>query len=157
MRAGLTACLLAGSAGLAVIHPNEARADTSTCPGFAILGSRGSGQDIADTNGFAKEVGSFVSDFESMVPAGVRVFEWANPYPAVKVAGIDGLPNAASAALGWGAYQNSVTDGQGKLRNEINAIRTDPVCGSATKIILAGYSQGAQVTGNVYQTLTDTE
>ncbi len=77
--------------------------------------------------------------------------EWPNPYPAVPVAGAAGVPNSVSASLGWGAYTNSVQVGQVALTNEIDSIESS--CGSSTTIILAGYSQGAQVTGNAYQAL----
>jgi Cutinase len=50
-----------------------------------------------------------------------------------------------------GHLHQFVQAGQDALTNEINSIES--ACGSSTTIILAGYSQGAQVTGNVYQAL----
>jgi hypothetical protein len=88
---------------------------------------------------------------------------WANPYSAVGVFSWDWrqIANGAGAitklsGLGLGAYHDSVVQGEGLLSAKLHSlIRT---CGGKTAIVLAGYSQGAQVTADVFQRdLSDAE
>jgi Cutinase len=52
-----------------------------------------------------------------------------------------------------GAYHDSVVDGKKWLAQEVATIANDPNCPN-NKIFLVGYSQGAQVTGDVYQAIS---
>lgn len=146
LAAGVT-CLVSGVA--------RAADSDSDCAQFAILASRGSGQDFDNVDEIDQEpLESFVNTFDSYLPQGAEdpLFTWNNPYPAVDVAPPH-FVNAISAGLNWGPYENSVAQGQTNLLDEIDAIVAD--CGSSTDIILAGFSQGAQVAANVYQALPD--
>ncbi|WP_405779827.1 cutinase family protein [Streptomyces sp. NBC_00859] len=128
------------------------------CESYAILGSRGSGQlfDDPEFHGYGEQVSAFLNSFISAKGLSeANTLQWANPYPAIAVAGASGVPNSVSASLGWGTYTNSVQMGQIALTNEIDSIES--ACGSSTTIILAGYSQGAQVTANAYQALTSAQ
>ncbi|MEV6445471.1 fibronectin type III domain-containing protein [Amycolatopsis sp. NPDC051716] len=82
--------------------------------------------------------------------------ETAEQYPAVAVFGgwekiVNGL--GAGLAIGsgpFGGYLRSVAKGEANLRAKIKSV-TDNCAG--TQLVLSGYSQGAQVTGNVYRSL----
>jgi hypothetical protein len=94
-----------------------------------------------------------VQSFESLY--GTNLILWANPYPAVPVAPLDGgALNAISATLGWGSYTDSINQGVENLNAEINEVTA--ACPN-TQIILAGFSQGAQVVGNVYESLDSSQ
>jgi fibronectin type 3 domain-containing protein len=144
---------------------------SAACPDFYLLGTRGSGQATADqdpkTNGLGPEVAQFRDAFTAERPAGTTFDFWANPYPGVPV-----VPNAPNNADGWffswvlnlvgaasgrdiGRYHESVEDGVTQLVAKVRDVIA--TCRDTTHILLAGYSQGAQVTGNAYQTLTDVE
>ncbi|MFI6588335.1 cutinase family protein [Embleya sp. NPDC050493] len=149
----LTGALILLLSGLTSLQMPMARAATTDCAPFAILGSRGSGQLLTDQNGFGQPVYSFIQSFKSKLPASVAnaTTTWANPYDAVSVDGVGSAVNAASASLGRGPYVDSVQRGESYLRSKIKAIRDE--CAGVTKIILAGFSQGGQASGNVYQSL----
>jgi hypothetical protein len=137
-------------AGVARPWAPAARAATAACPSFTILGTRASGQST-DPNvydGIGVQADAFVQSFiglEGLTSGQYTI--WSNPYPAVPINGIDGVPNMISAVLGWGAYTNSVQRGQDLLTAEINSVEQS--CGTTTKIILVGFSQAAQLVGNV--------
>lgn len=67
-------------------------------------------------------------------------------YPAVGVLNVDGL--LAAERVG-GKYHNSVVAGKRELRRLINANIDE--CRGSTKLIISGYSQGAQVAADVFQ------
>ncbi|GAA1950115.1 hypothetical protein GCM10009838_01520 [Catenulispora subtropica] len=126
------------------------------CPTFKVLASRGSGEDA----GPGKPVGAFIADLQktAAASAGTVAPPWYNPYPAVPVdpSGWKGLLvdyESFVVPLGLPIYQASVARGQQLLRNQIAAELSGP-CGGSTRLILAGYSQGAETTGNVYQGLS---
>ncbi|MFJ8957855.1 cutinase family protein [Lentzea sp. NPDC102401] len=142
--------------GLLPLLSSAASADPD-CPDVLVLGSRGSGEDAAGYDGLGKPVEAFWREFRPLVPAGKTVKVWPNPYRAVAVMGpfawVNGLLTGASNG-NWFLYKNSVRDGVTKLRQEI----TDRVaaCGTRTQLVLAGYSQGGQVTAEVYENLPAT-
>jgi hypothetical protein len=120
----------------------------SGCPAYGVVDSRGSGEPEGKLSPPAAAVLTAVRRHHP----GVRIAGFWNPYPA------DGLTddprewlNALGAGLHagpLGAYHGSVVDGEQYLRDFIpRELRT---C-SAIKLILVGYSQGAQVTGDVFQ------
>ncbi|QMU67589.1 cutinase family protein [Streptacidiphilus sp. P02-A3a] len=154
LRILLSGTLVLFLAGYASWQAPKAHAVTSGCAPYAILASRGSGQlmDDSSTNGFGQPVFSFIESFLAELPAGTAAATttWNNPYLAVPVSWPH-LLNAASAALNSSFYSNSVNGGQNKLTAAITNITA--TCAGSTKIILVGYSQGAQVTANVYQAL----
>jgi Cutinase/PKD domain len=143
-----------------------------TCPDddYYLIGSRGSGQTspASDTtnNGLGAEINEFQQDFSSAIESTGATFGFiANPYPAVAVSPslppdswmwIFNIPNAVSAATGLpvGLYPGSVNTGVSWLVSTIQGLITN--CPDV-KILLAGYSQGAQVTGDAYQQLTSAQ
>ena len=87
-----------------------------------------------------------------------------NPYPAAKIFGwfpsnilnnLNGL-GAFMHSDDIGAYHASVREGEKDLAAIIKSQVTGG-CANQTKIVLLGYSQGAQVTGNVFQGLSKSE
>jgi hypothetical protein len=131
--------------------PVTASADAD-CPDILVLGSRGSGESAEGNEGVGATVVPFWHEFEQRVPADLSVELWHNPYRATAVAGpIAGL----TGLLAWlsrgelGRYRLSVGDGRKKLTAELT---TRAQCGN-TRFVLTGYSQGAQVSADVYATL----
>jgi RHS repeat-associated protein len=118
-------------------------------PHYVLIGSRGSG----DPLGFSTPDGIFDDDVKKQLAdaglAGLVTDEY-NPYPAVSI-GDPRVPLGAWLHDG-GKYDQSVAKGEALLRSMIGDVeREDPTA----KIILVGYSQGAEVTANVYQSLAD--
>jgi cutinase len=141
-----------------------ARPGGAGCVDDFLIGSRGSGQfppggDQYD--GLGPEVFQFSQRFAAdMTRAGHSYRYLANPYPAVAVSpggNSDGwIFNLAGVITGLpiGKYDSSVAAGVSGLTAEVRSvIATCP----DTRIMLAGYSQGAQVTGDAYQQLTEAE
>jgi hypothetical protein len=159
----IIAALLAAFTGILPGTTPVAKADTVTCTPYEILGARGSGQlpqpgsTATDTfAGFGQQAYAFATTFVSLAGLSSSDYSlWSVPYPAVPVAGIDGIPNAVTATLSWQVYSQAVQIGQTLLTDQINLIEQD--CSSQTKIILVGFSQGAQVVGNVDISLTSAQ
>jgi hypothetical protein len=121
---------------------------TSGCPALGVADTRGSGEPQGKLSPPAAAVLATLRARHR----GKRVAAFWNPYPAV---GLTDGPREWLNVLGaglhvgpLGAYHGSVVDGERWLRDFIpRELRT---C-RAIKLILVGYSQGAQVTGDVYQ------
>jgi len=140
------------------IEPYTVRVATEnpSCPHVLLLASRGSGDRQSQDQGIGRPELGLQNALAKRIPGLVT---WANPYPARGVfdwpwKGIGSIVNGAGAVtklsgLGVGAYHDSVVDGSKLLAAKLYA--TIGNCGSSTKIILAGYSQGAQVTADVFQ------
>jgi fibronectin type 3 domain-containing protein len=137
----------------------------STCYSYYLIGSRGSGQGPAGTDQY-DGLGPDVYQFSERLSADISTtgasygYE-ANTYPAVSIgpagSNTDGWfwnLTGVGTALPIGEYQNSVNTGVSWLTNQISLLISS--C-PTTKILLAGFSQGAQVTGNAYQALTSTQ
>jgi hypothetical protein len=151
----------------------------SNCPLFVVIGSRGSGSrpGASDWGGGLGLPGQrFAQTFASLVGArNVRVeynrYEAVGILPTLKqillalsigpagaVAEVEAIRNALNGlgALARikpiGAYHGSVIDGEKLLRQKVGEEISS--CSSAgTRLLLVGYSQGAQVTGDVYAAL----
>ncbi|MCW6006450.1 fibronectin type III domain-containing protein [Micromonospora sp. CPCC 205371] len=135
------------------------------CPNYLLLGSRGSGQAPPGTegdlnDGLGQEVAQFRNEFQALLPAGRTFGVKANTYKAVAVSGKSQynkewwLWNLFTAR--WAIpspYHMSVAEGMGWLAAEVDEA-INLCASSGTRILLAGYSQGAQVTGNAYQALS---
>jgi Cutinase len=128
------------------------------CPKYAIYDTRGSGEAYGKLSKPGKE---FIKGFKARLNSlhgGGSVSEISNPYPAVGVFSWRHFSqdlNGLGAFLGVGkigAYKDSEAEGEKDLRSYI-AQEVKSACGDKSKIILLGYSQGAQATGNVYQHL----
>jgi len=150
-----------GSSGGGSSPPNGEGSPTpspagSSCPAYTAIDSRGSGETAYVHGQRVVEVSPpaayFTSEFRHRHPSSSLVLV-SNPYPAVgfSLTDIRKLLNFIGAGLGigpLGAYHASVVDGEKWLRREIaSEIGACP----GTKLLLVGYSQGAQVTGDVYQ------
>ena len=130
------------------------------CPAAAVLASRGSGDTPGKDKGLGAPGLAFFTVLDQLDPG---VQPWANPYNAVSIFSLDPrkLINGAGAltqtsGLHVGAYHDSVVDGEKRLTAKIAA--TVAACQAKTKIVLVGYSQGAQVTADVFErSLSDSE
>ncbi len=130
----------------------------SSCPSYVVIDSRGSGENKAVHGHIVPEVSPpgayFASEFRHLHPS-ATFSVISNPYPAVGLAGNwREYLNGAGAVLHFarvGAYNDSVVAGKKWLADEIANVAVR--CGETTKILLVGYSQGAQVTGDVVQAL----
>jgi hypothetical protein len=151
---------LALSLAVPIVAPPPARAATG-CVDFLLLGSRGSGEEKPDPAKHHSGLGSTLdklSDFfrSDVAPRGATYDVWANPYDAVPVSGSwrgylnDLLLPVPVTSLS--PYRRSLSQGEQYLTDKINTF-TAGSCASTTKLILAGYSQGAQATATVYQNL----
>lgn len=145
------------------LKPLPADAQPS-CPDVVVLGSRGSGETLTDRP-VSLAGARFFGELTRLLP-GKRVDLWPNPYPAVPIfrptspendGGWLDLINAIGAGLNtkWiGKYLDSVEQGEDLLTAKINDTIRD--C-ATTQLMLTGYSQGGQLTANVYQRLTATQ
>jgi fibronectin type 3 domain-containing protein len=125
------------------------------CKDILVLGTRGSGEKLDEYQGVGPSVEVFWESFRQRVPATTTVELWPNPYEAVKVFGgwdsIDtGFPAWVSNGK-WYRYRRSVVDGIAKLTAKIN--ETVALCGTRTRLMLSGFSQGAEVSADVYAAL----
>lgn len=116
-------------------------AASAACPSMEIFGVRGSGETQSDAGGYGSTVQDVVQRIEHSAP---DVHTEPINYAAVGV----GYGGAAYGAL----YELSVYDGDKNLLAAIQKF-LDTGC-SGTHIYLIGYSQGAQVAGDVYQDLS---
>ncbi|WP_161962387.1 fibronectin type III domain-containing protein [Nocardioides speluncae] len=138
-----------------------ARADDPSCKPYIVLGSRGSGQKMDNPpSGLGNEVNDFTEKLKAKLPAD-SVEVWANPYPAMNavVGGIGDLATwidlllnqNQNLSVGIATYTRSVASGIAVLKDQIE--HEIERC-SQSKLILAGYSQGAQVSADVYELLS---
>jgi Cutinase len=147
---------LADQTGNKVIHftpPRSSGPVHNGCAAYGVIDSRGSGEPAGELSPPRAAVAAELR----MRHPGLRVADYWNPYPAV---GLKNDPRQWLNAIGagshiepLGAYHGSVADGEQWLRQFVpHEAHRCP----ATKLILVGYSQGAQVTGGVDQrNLTD--
>jgi hypothetical protein len=108
-----------------------------------IVGVRGSGETADDAGGFGTTVKTVVDSIRSVNPTAA-----ATPieYPAIAVQWWD-------PSYYTGNYTRSVRAGRTALTSYITQFINGP-CGGTVYLYLVGYSQGAQVVGDVYQNLT---
>jgi cutinase len=161
----MSACLTAAICCLGRVPAARAGGAAPGCTDVYLIGSRGSGQQPAGRDayrGLGPEVYQFSARLAAdLKQAGLSYAYLANPYPAVAIS-----PGGADAD-GWmwnlaglitklpvGDYDSSVSAG---MSGTLAAVRTILATCPATRVVLAGYSQGAQVAGDAYQQLTATE
>jgi hypothetical protein len=135
---------------------NRPSSPASSCPTYTVIDSRGSGENIVVHGKLTPEISPPAAFFASELRHRHRSSSLSlisNPYPA---AGFGWSPRkllnligAGSEIAPVGAYHSSVVDGEKWLRTEVQSVTT--ACGRRTHLFLLGYSQGAQVTGDVYQ------
>lgn len=109
------------------------------CNDYVIIDSRGSGQRRGQ---LSKPGQAFVAAFRNL-HQGAKIQVWPNLYRAVGVGSFPGAFLRLPAS-----YHHSVEEGKARLRAMLNSLLK--TC-AGTKVLLVGYSQGAQVTGDVYQ------
>jgi Cutinase/von Willebrand factor type A domain len=111
---------------------------------FNAVGSGGKGnRDVTDT------LRDAILPAERQADADPDLFHaWRVDYPAVSVKSHTGLGAVRRTP---GRYHDSVVAGKKWLREHVKQ-KIDH-CGAKTKIVLSGFSQGAQVVGDVYQEL----
>ena len=156
----LTVAAIAASTAFA--QPTARTGATSCDQKVTVIGVRGSGDPQAgDTltdkygdsvHGMGKPGAALAVALANKLPRGEVSF-LPIVYPAVGL--LDNwrqIINAAGAGLhiGFlGAYTGSVKDGTAALHKTIDD--EERICGSSEKLVLVGYSQGAQVVGDVYE------
>lgn len=113
---------------------------TAHCLPYIVIDTRGSGEPYETSPPGAK----FLGELQRLKGA-ANVGLIRNPYPAKGNLSLAG----AYFSVPQG-YHNSVVAGKNWLRNEL-AKETATCASSNTKFFLTGYSQGAQVVGDVYQ------
>ncbi len=122
----------------------------SDCPSYEVIGARGSGQTEKDREmRMGPEVHDFFVSLRALVGRDV-VNGYGVHYPAVDVKSLSGV--GAALHIGFlGKYTGSVRDGQ---RDTEARMRWRHRNCRDTRFILTGYSQGAQVVGDVAQRST---
>lgn len=127
------------------------------CPAYAIYDTRGSGEPAGVSKPGHKFIAGFLGRLGALGKPGTNSVT-ANPYPAVGVFSFTNWRadvNGIGAFLGVhqvGAYHDSEEEGRKEVRSFVLSQIAGP-CGNSTKIVLLGYSQGAQATGDAYEGL----
>lgn len=116
----------------------------SACPALAFYGARGSGEDAKKYGGFGQTVQQFEQTLGTLSGKVAALSDitagnaFAVDYPAI--------PVGYALQDYTGAYNNSVTAGENTLETDLLSQWHE--CPN-TYVVLAGYSQGAQVVANV--------
>lgn len=121
------------------IFASAPSANASTCPTYQFIGVRGSGETNSDGEGYGVPVNAMRKSLATRISGGDATFI---NYPAIPVNIAD--PHYRDN------YRLSINAGMNTLSSFISSFHTR--CGS-TPIVLAGYSQGAHVVGDVYQSV----
>src|SRR5581483_9363750 len=131
---------------------------TVACPAYLIIDSRGSGDPLGT---ISRPGGAFLAEFLRIHPgygwaldaptAGIEVDTNGGPRAAGQYEAV-GLPKSVGDAVVFPAkYYLSVRHGESWLTDRLNSFVSS--CPSV-RVFLTGLSQGAQVTGDVYQSLS---
>jgi hypothetical protein len=129
------------------------------CPKYIVYDSRGSGEDKGKISNPGREFLKGFKERLSALHASGGISETPNPYDAVGVFSWRHFSqdvNGLGAFLGihqLGAYHDSEKEGKTKVRNFVTK-QIMGACGSQSKLVLLGYSQGAQATADAYQELS---
>lgn len=120
------------------VAPSVAGAATASCP-LTFVGVRGSGETQNSAGGFGDTIDAVRKQVQALVPtASARAID----YPAISI------PAARLQDVTYSLrYANSISDG----RKQLAAFLRDWYgrCGTSGWLVLAGYSQGAHVVGDV--------
>jgi hypothetical protein len=156
LRGAVVAGVASGALALAGSGHGPVGAQASAapaCPRVVVLGIRGSGQKW----GYGQPVWDVVNNVLPEMGTD-RVVKEPIDYPSVSVTKL-GILNGIGAVThlsgpGLGAYHDSVVKGKAAL---LGAVRswTSRCSTGVTKIVLVGYSQGAQAAGDVFQSYGD--
>jgi hypothetical protein len=138
----LVTLVMAGAGVSASTHLGAGAARTA-CARYVIVDTRGSGDPI---NKLSRPAARFVATWKGL-HKGSRVQVVTNPYPAP-----DWKSFAGAGLKLPGSYYRSVVEGKQWLANFLGLLaQQDSPCSKRRRILLVGYSQGAQVTGDVVQ------
>jgi Cutinase len=154
----LLAVALLGVCQTAFASSRSSAQSSETCPAWFVVSTRGSGDPFTKDHGYGAPGAAFVEAVKKEAkPVFVGVV--ANPYPA---AGLTenwqawlNLVGAGSKIPHLGAYKDSVANGEDWLKQEI--LKEIARCPTPTRLLLTGYSQGAQVTEDVVSKLGRSE
>jgi len=116
------------------------------CPKAYFIGVRGSGQNEVDVyEGLGREMWELKNAIEAQIP-GLE-------YDHINYSAIGVLENGLLDLLDYAIvdYKSNELDGEPRLQDKIHELHNK--C-SKTPIVLGGYSQGAHVVGDVYQSLS---
>jgi hypothetical protein len=117
------------------------------CGDLKFFGARGSGQASDDHGGYGPEIASTLTSVKSLLPAGTTLQDDALDYPAIGV-------NWWDLNYYTYDYQASEMAGVESLQFDVRQyIRNCPT----KRVILAGYSQGADVVGDTFLSLSPQE
>jgi hypothetical protein len=134
--------------------PPAARKPPAGCAANLVLVSRGSGDRLDQYAGLGTVGLSFANRIRNNL-GWENVDVWNNRYAAVGLTDnwrqwLNFLGAGTKlSGLGLGAYHDSVVEGKKRLLSKIRS--SVEKCGLWTRLFLVGYSQGAQVTADVYQ------
>ena len=119
------------------------KSSASSCARYVIVDTRGSGEPL---NSVSPPGARFVKAWKDS-HKGERVQVVSNPYPA------SGWQSFTRAGLKLpGAYHSSVVEGKRWLAQFLGLLaQQSSPCAKQRRILLVGYSQGAQVTGDVVE------
>ncbi|BBX34962.1 cutinase [Mycolicibacterium mageritense DSM 44476 = CIP 104973] len=134
----LTGAAVVGAAALMGIFSAGTASAAPGCPDVHWIGVAGSGERVDPTadGGMGRVVYRSLQDFSRMVQRDGRTMTVeAVEYPAVAVP-------ADGDLIGWGGFMGSVDAGVAALANQYTAFTQQ--C-PTSKVVLAGYSQGAMV------------
>ncbi len=129
-------------AGVCMAAANQESRAGINCANYILIDSRGSGE--VQTSPPGAVFWAAMTDYIRKQRPTATTLEIDNPYPAT---GSDTVMVGALLKLP-GAYHQSVVSGKQWLKNEIKSLSKTCPRGA---ILLSGYSQGAQVTADVYQ------
>lgn len=141
----------AGTSASAIPPQSPVANAMADCPTVLVLGVRGSGDAKTNKGGMSAAGFAFYRELQrnARFVGGTYI-----DYPAVSVFEknwrkiLNGV--GAGLKLGFlGAYHDSVVEGKRALRARL--VKAGQECGTFTRIVLTGHSQGAQVIGDVIQ------
>lgn len=151
----LVLLVTAAAAGAGVVAHSEAASTAAAkpdCPALIVIGARGSGDAATSKAGMGAPGYAFAQQLREALGGSVETGYVDYPAVAVLEKNWRKLANGigAGAKVGFlGAYHDSVVQGKRALRDRL--ITLTESCGTDTRIFLTGYSQGAQVVGDVIQ------
>ena len=142
-RSGAAGTTTAASTATFVPAPSPGQPPFPNCPPIGLIGSRGSGENNRAAADWGQGLGppnrEFALALGKLLPGVQYTYNPPPGYPA---------PGLSTAIFHLNAYRAAVHSGALQLERMIGLERR--ACGTKTKLYLAGYSQGAELTGDAY-------
>ena len=133
------------SSGTTTTTPGKSQPSATDCPAAEVIGSRGSGDPLSKDIGIGAPGLAFKNALQLDLHVGpVKVF--ANPYAASAALG---SPTTVQIGLESKLWFQGVQVGEAWLASKV---RAEIVACPTASLYLTGYSQGAEITGDVYST-----